>query len=996
MRPVILILILAVTASPGASSVLPTIANPGFEESVPGNDVPGWGWYSRARASFHVSTENPHSGNRCLVFTNESDLEPEVYARLHQGVPVLPGVEYELSVWVRGEEVSPAIHFTDWNSYMLNLPDGTFDWRQVSVVFRTKNDQSFLSLGVNVVNRCKVLAIDDISLRAVGVPLKGRGISGMFLSPGRVVGDDSTSVLHLAFDSEVEGTVRAEISAGGKTLFEKSAKLRPGEHQFEWAWNSGDTPERDLTLTVKVHGEAGNLLTEESQPIEKLGSSISADINAVEARLEEFDKLLAQCEEKGIPTDYPSVTRAMLEQFIPLAKEDLQKGEIQRADFAAKDFRRSLDAAVTETQAYLKEPALAPNAVRYKTGRLDIEGLSFVGDRLDSQGSESRGPVFFCGYGHFFQVREDIPRFPKYGVNIIQIEVGPSATLTSEGEIDLNAVRSVFETLDRAAEQNIMVNVLLSPHYFPAWAMQKWPHLGHGGGGFLGFCVDEPEAKFVIEKFLRAVVPILRSKRALHSFCLSNEPIFDRTAGCPRTKEMWSAYLEKTYESVSTVNQRYGTDYTSFDEVPVPGNDAYQAPQFFDYCRFNHERFAGWHKWMADIIHEMAPEVPVHAKVMAWTFFQRHAISWGTDAEMFGELSQINGNDCAMWPEGGGGWATSWHSQNMAYDLQRSVARKPIFNSENHLTRDRSTDYVRPEHFRTALWQGAVHGQGATTIWVWERTYDRGYDFYGNVMDRPGCSEAVGRTCLDLNRFAEEITALQNKPAPVAIVYSNASIARSPGHIDAMGKAYTALNFCGVKIDFISEKQLADGKAGEYRIIVLAEATHLPQAAFDGLKRVDASTNVVVIGRAPQKDPYGTALAGVEMLRAASSLPDDADTAEAVWPTFIALLSKLGALPDVRLVDAHTGSPVWGVEWLPKKMGDRTIINMINLLDKPVDVKVVGMGVDEKTPEVRDPNNLPQAIPFKRSLAARDLLSLGGRDAVKTLQPMTPVLAEVK
>ena len=82
--------------------------------------------------------------------------------------------------------------------------------------------------------------------------------------------------------------------------------------------------------------------------------------------------------------------------------------------------------------------------------------------------------------------------------------------------------------------------------------------------------------------------------------------------------------------------------------------------------------------------------------------------------------------------------------------------------------------------------------------------------------------------------------------------------------------------------------------------------------------------------------------------------------------------SKIEALPHWRVVDGATGQPVWGVEWLPAKVNGRTVINLVNLLNKPVEVKI---------------------LRGNRVLATTNLLSLGGREPVETLQPMMPVLA---
>ncbi|MHB1000519.1 MAG: beta-galactosidase [Armatimonadota bacterium] len=985
MRLFVLICVLVMLCGAAYSSALvPVIANPGFEEVVPGNDAPGWGWYVRtASASFRSSTDAPHSGTRCMVFTNGSGLQPEVYGRMHQGVGVMPSTTYELSVWVRGKEVADGLHFTDWGAYTLNIPSGTYGWRKLTATFKTSDAQTSLNLGINIVNKCKELAIDDISIRATGVPFSAPGISGALLIPGQVIGDNKNIPLFIHVSSAVKSPVTLDVSiADGKNLlFSKSMSVSAGESDFELQWNTGQTANRNLKCRIRLTDTDGKLIKSASFDVEKTSAKvILADIDKIESRLKEFDSLAAKCRAKNIPIDYPMVARTMLEQFIPLARNDALNGEERRAAYSVRDFVPSLDNAIAEMKVYLSNPRLAPNARRYQTSPVEINGGSFIGETVDTRGVRDRNPVFFCGYGHFGQIGEDMPRWPGYGVNIVQYSVfGPSAVFPSENEVSMKEVETLKKLLDDAAKNNVRVDFLISPHYFPDWAFKKWPHLAKGGGGFLPFCVAAPEAKQVIEKYLKIVIPEIKDKPALHSICLTNEPILDREAGCDEAKIAWAGYLADVYNTVDVMNNRYGTSYKSFDEVPIPGNASYQDPQFYDWCVFNQERFAWWHRWMADIIHEIAPGIPIHAKAMWTPVSWRNSVTWGIDPELFNRFSDINGNDCTIWP-GDSYWGISWMEQNMYFDLQRSMGLKPVFNSENHLQTDGSTYYVAPEHYRTALWQGAVHGQGATTIWVWERSVPGSpstYPFYGNVMDRPGCAQAVGTTCLDLNRFSEEVTAVQNVQAPVAIFYSIPSYARQDNFINVLRNAYAALNFCGIKVEFISEKQLAAGNGSRYRMIVLPDTTHMTDAAFSALWRLGSSTRLVFIGESGAFDPYNHPRSAdflANLRKGALCLKASASPEKDLWPAFLSELERLGVLPEVSVTDAKTGKPVWGVEWLPAKVGDRTVVNIVNLRAVPKDVNIKYRG---------------------NPVEARDLLSLGGKSKIRRLKPITPVLAEI-
>ena len=988
MKRLLAVLIVLVFGCAAHASLAPQIYNPGFEESAA-----GWGWriMNGCRVSYHVDTTNPHSGKRCLVFVNESGVQANVYGRLEQGVGVLPDTQYELSAWARGVDVGGAqmtSHFTDWNTYTLNLPTGTFGWQKVSTVFRTKPGQCVLTLGFNSVNTSKELAIDDIALRPIGVELKGSGAGGSFLAPARLVGDNAPGYTGVFLNSalKADATVEITVSAGDRSLLRKRATLKAGKDEIEQDWNIGKAPAGGLTCLVRVLDRRGNVMASGSSKIAKVESPISAEIDRAQAKLATFNDLYAKCRARKIPLDYPTVTKTLLAQFIPYAREDVQKGQDWRAQFAATDFNRALDDSIADMQAYLADPSVAPNAVRFRTGKVGIDGVSFIGDRVDDHGAKSRGPVFFCGYGHFGQVQTDMPRWPGYGTNIIQIEFGGlAATLPAENEVSLKAALGTAKSLDEAAKHNVRIDVLLSTHYFPQWALDKWPKLARGGGGFLNYCVDAPEAKVLVEEYLRTVIPLLKDKPALNSFCLTNEPVLNRAAESDNTKPMWAEYLAKVHGDVKTMNERYGTSYAEFEEVPPPGNESYDAPQFYDWCVFNQERFAAWHKWMADIVHQIAPNVPIHAKMMSMALPHRFTISWGCDPELFGQLSDINGNDCLIRGLPSGGWAIPFHLQNMSYDLQRSLNYKPVFNSENHPTDDRSTYSVPPEHFRTTLWQGAIHGQGATTFWVWERTFDIASDLYGNVMDRPGCAGAVGTTCLDLNRFAGEVTALQNVKAPVAIVFSIASITRSAKYLEVVNHVYNALNYDGIKIDFISEKQLAASMMGrdlksrpitEYKMIIFPQVSNVLPATFDAVRKLPVSTRLVIVGESLSKDPYGKEYPRAELtaIRDNALCLNDADPEKVLWPAIRDELGKLGALPEYSVVDAASGQPVWGVEWLPAKFKGRDFINVVDLRDQPFAVKILRHG---------------------NPVAARDLLSLGGRESVGPLKPITPVLAEI-
>ncbi len=665
--------------------------------------------------------------------------------------------------------------------------------------------------------------------------------------------------------------------------------------------------------------------------------SISRQIDLVGALAGRLRRLVDSLAEKRLDA-YPRVTLTVLENFSRWAQEDLANDHADRAWDAAVVMENLARRRIAQAQALLAGRGPALRTQRYTTQPLRIDGPSFIGDQwLASQKAPPQSrPFFFVGYGHFGQVRKDVEKFPAYGCNMIQIEFGPRSVLPKEGVVSDAAINDFLAVCDRAAKANVAVNLLLSPHYCPQWALEKWPHLKDCSGGFFKYCVHAPEARGVLEKFLRRVIPRIKDHPALHSLCLSNEPIDVKLSKCRYIPAMWREWLRKKHGDVATLNRRWGSKYASFQDVPVPAGNKYGAgPLAYDFTLFNQEQFAAFHKWMADVIHSMAPRVPVHAKIMMSAHFRKslHGI-WSVSPELFGQLSQINGNDLCRWYRRRGEWTSGWLRANMACDFQRSVADKPIFNSENHIIVDRDLDVIPPQHVYSTLWQEAVHGQSATTIWVWQRTYNPASSAAGSIMHRPDSAEAVGRACLDLNRLAPQVTALQRVRPQILVFWSLASIVQGNSHDSAVCEAYEALSFLGVPLGFVTERQLARDAAGETplplrsaKVIVVPQATHVPDASLAALAKFKAAGGkVVCVGECFGFDEYKRARKPARQVGERIARPE---TSAELHQAFESLMSQWGVERRVRATDGR-GNSAWGVEVRYARRQGRWIVNLCN------------------------------------------------------------------
>jgi len=651
----------------------------------------------------------------------------------------------------------------------------------------------------------------------------------------------------------------------------------------------------------------------------------------VEALLAATETQLPPLAARAANDDDARVTATTVRWFIDWSREDLQHGQVDRAFDTARRLGPMLArAAAAPTR---------PRAPRYVTSPLTIDGPTFVGDTALPDGTHVRQPVWFVGLGAFGAVRRMVDQLPDIGTNIIQIEFGPENVLTSETGFNDQPIKDFLAVADRAAKAGVSINLLLSPHYFPPWALAKWPDLKNFNGGFLKFCIQDPRAKGVIERFLRHAVPLIKDHPALHSICLSNEPVCIDQHLCPTATAMWRAWLKQHCGTIATVNTRWHTAYADFDAVPIPETKWQATTLCYDYSRFNQEAFVGWHRWMADIIHEMAPAVPVHAKIMMSSHFTGGLWGpWCIAPELFAANTQINGNDCCKWPGPSEQWACEWLGENMGYDYQRAARDTPVFNSENHLILDRDTRQVSPAFIRNVYWQGAIHGQGATVTWIWERTDDEKSDFWGSLMERPECTESHGLTALDLARCAEPVAAIAKQTAPVAILWSQAAaVLDGDRHVGGVRDAYLAANWLDVPVGFVNEHDCEAYAAGRpdraldaARLVLAPAADHVPDAVVAALKRF--------------KDKGG------RVVRIAGSLGRDECDAARPDPGFEtwdkqpprALFERLKAVDLPRPIQIGA----WGLEVRTAVQGGRRVVNLCNYLRVPLTVTLPAAGTD--------------------------------------------------
>ncbi|QGQ94885.1 hypothetical protein EHS13_08340 [Paenibacillus psychroresistens] len=737
-------------------------------------------------------------------------------------------------------------------------------------------------------------------------------------------------------------------------------------------------------------------------------AGLNAAFDDLNARLPILEGLLSQAKAKNIPVDYETVNYTVIKNFIQYGKDDVASSFTSRADYVATELEKLFQEAETNLNAYLSGQKTALAVPRYVTGATDIEGYSFMGAAKTSVSDVIQNrPIFFTGYGHFNQAKADIPKFSDYGTNIIQMEIGPDGTVLapeqgSDADFSISTTNiedNIIPYLQNADDHNIAVSLLLSPHYFPAWAKTKWPDLANSNEGFLNYNVNAPKAREIVKAFIDTIVPLVKDHPSLHSIILTNEPKYD-TRKDSFAVTPWHEFLEHKYSDIGSLNDIYGTDFTLFNEVAMPNADE-ATPLYYDWTTFNNDYFASWHEWMAGLVKELAPELPVSTKIMGNL---NGVTTYGVDPEDFSKFSDINGND--NWNYLGNG-AGGFLRENRFYDLQTSLKKAPVFNSETHVIADRDSVFTpeQAEHVETSMWQAAVHGRTASTVWVWERTNDATSDLNGSVLNRPDVVKTIGKLNLDLNRLAYEVTALQNITPQSAILYSLPSMVYTNQYLDTLDKAYEALTYNGQKVGFVSEKQTQIGGLNNYKLLIIPQATHVGAATLLAIKSfVAAGGKVIVIGNdALSFDENNKPLNAADRsaILSNSIVKDASMDMDTLKQTVRDELKTLG-LMQVVLKDKSTGLPIDGVEWLSTEYNGKLLINFADYdsssTSKNFNIEVNGKSVGTANELINggtmDTNNITATLE-KPYLISVNLNNGGGSTTPTNPVPAVPTIPVV-
>jgi len=133
----------------------------------------GWTNYTDGDADVTITADQSteHSGAASIKINNATPRAGNVYGGVVQTVPVTAGTTYEFSAWVKGDSLPGAtsaqlVLSPDWNTRQ-SLPNGTYDWQQVTWEYTTLSTQTTMNYRL-ILQDTGTVWLDDLSITAKG------------------------------------------------------------------------------------------------------------------------------------------------------------------------------------------------------------------------------------------------------------------------------------------------------------------------------------------------------------------------------------------------------------------------------------------------------------------------------------------------------------------------------------------------------------------------------------------------------------------------------------------------------------------------------------------------------------------------------------------------------------------------------------------------------------------------------------------------------------
>ncbi|WP_127579438.1 beta-galactosidase [Paenibacillus koleovorans] len=320
---------------------------------------------------------------------------------------------------------------------------------------------------------------------------------------------------------------------------------------------------------------------------------------------------------------------------------------------------------------------------------------------------------------------------------------------------------------------------------------------------------------------------------------------------CEQSLQRFRTWLAERHGTIGRLNACWGTRYESFEEASpppteglTPAGDANRAA-WFDWSDWNTRRFTDHLKWSKQSVRRLHATMPISAGGTSIMLSPHNGTS-GIDEEQI-----INEVDDVILHEG---------DDLLGIDLFNALS-------------DRPKPMVDPEQGGDcSRWLlNYLHGKTAISKFWWPKQPSRQFPL--STLRSPAHGmHTIDKvadnlyTALDVRRLSKEIVSFWELPKEVALLYSKTNVLQVPPelmtasttpYLKSLRESYEAARCLDTGITFVSERQLLEGKAQRFRLIMIPAAKYLPESVFSALDQyVRQGGKLLVLAESLTHDEY--------------------------------------------------------------------------------------------------------------------------------------------
>ena len=519
-------------------------------------------------------------------------------------------------------------------------------------------------------------------------------------------------------------------------------------------------------------------------------------------------------------------------------------------------------------QAAVPSHPFFPVAVWYGGGKARAPML----EQVDSTSAERWG--------------RDLDQIKAVGFNTVKCWVDWATAEPKPGQFDFQNLNLLMRL---AQERGLRVIVQIYTDSAPDWVGQRYPdaRFVDRSGAVInsqsapGYCIDDEAVRNEIVKFLEALSQDANHYHALYGWDVWSEPHLVNWAGfdylknpefcyCRYTQARFRQWLKAKYKTLAALNKAWYRGFTSWDDVTPPRfSTILSFTDYLDWRAFITAKLAADLKTRVDAVRSADHVHPVtsHAAVPGLFTDPRDGYGEPDDFAMAGSADFFG---TSLYPKHAES-RNPWTYEHLAagLDFSRSAGHshgKGFWIGElqagQGVTGMRIAQPVTGHDEAYWMWQVISHGAREIAVYAWY-PMNAGYESNGyGLINLDGTltprAKEAGATAKAIAQNAASIDKAKPAPAEVAILYNRLSymVGGTQPSLSKLGNAerdsleglHRAFLEKQIPVDFVSTKDVIDGRVKAYKILFLPYAVMISHQVAEGVKQYVEQGGTAVAG----------------------------------------------------------------------------------------------------------------------------------------------------